>query len=75
MGKTMLSGLHPRVKLSIYWLEKERFLLYEDTYDIWVMFAIESGSFYYEIVRSATKKAPRHSAIWCFVRRASPFAG
>ncbi|MFC3767458.1 helix-turn-helix domain-containing protein [Paenibacillus sp. GCM10012303] len=49
MGKTMLSGLHPRVKLSIYWLEKERFLLYEDTYDIWVMFAIESGSFYYEI--------------------------
>ncbi|MBM7567195.1 AraC family transcriptional regulator [Paenibacillus sacheonensis] len=35
-----------------YWHRKETFQLAEDTYDKWVMFAVEAGSFRYRIQRS-----------------------
>ncbi|RKN85521.1 helix-turn-helix domain-containing protein [Paenibacillus ginsengarvi] len=49
MHKPLLSGFLPQVNLSFYWENKERFLLYEDVYKMWVLFAVVSGSFYYEI--------------------------
>ncbi|MEF3306509.1 helix-turn-helix domain-containing protein [Paenibacillus sp. GYB003] len=49
MLKPLLSGFLPQVEFSIYWENKQKFLLYEDVYQVWVMFAVESGSFYYEI--------------------------
>jgi AraC-like DNA-binding protein len=33
----------------MYWEYKEQFLLYEDSYPHWTIFAVEDGSFYYEI--------------------------
>ncbi|WP_213586158.1 helix-turn-helix transcriptional regulator [Paenibacillus sp. J2TS4] len=32
-----------------YWERKEQFVLHKDSYPIWVMFAVESGSFKYQI--------------------------
>ena len=49
MLKPLLSGCVPQVDLAIYWEKKPKFLYYEDIYKVWVMFAVESGSFYYEI--------------------------
>lgn len=49
MLKPLLSGFLPKVEFSLYWEKKQRFLFYEDIYKVWVMFAVESGSFYYEI--------------------------
>lgn len=41
--------LLPKVIDMVAWKRKEKFLLYEDTYREWVMFAVEDGSFHYEI--------------------------
>lgn len=49
MPKPQLSGLLPSVLTSIYWKQKDKFMFYEDVYTTWVMFAVEKGSFYYEI--------------------------
>lgn len=43
------NGFYPRFNHSMYWDRKEKFELYEDTNENWVVFAIESGSCYYEI--------------------------
>lgn len=43
------TGFVPRFLHSIYWQNKERFELYEDISSNWIIFVIESGSFYYEI--------------------------
>lgn len=42
----------PRLSLSMYWQQKEKFLMYEDTYPHWTIFAVEDGSFYFEIADS-----------------------
>ncbi|MCS7463296.1 AraC family transcriptional regulator [Paenibacillus doosanensis] len=39
----------PEALSHTYWHLKEAFLLKEDTYDYWVMFAVEEGSFRYTI--------------------------
>ncbi|RKN86264.1 helix-turn-helix domain-containing protein [Paenibacillus ginsengarvi] len=52
MNGALLSSLMPVVKHTVYWEKKDVFLLYEDIYKIWVMFVVESGSFYYEIGES-----------------------
>lgn len=39
----------PHLFYSIYWPQKEKFLYYEDTYKDWTVFAVEDGSFYYEL--------------------------
>lgn len=39
----------PQVIHSSYWERKEKFLLNEDTYKEWIVFAVENGSFYYEL--------------------------
>lgn len=52
MNETLLSSLLPVVKHTVYWENKDIFLLYEDIYKTWVMFVVESGSFYYEIGES-----------------------
>ncbi|MBD2861245.1 helix-turn-helix domain-containing protein [Paenibacillus oceani] len=42
-------GFVPQVRELMYWHNKEKFILYEDTSAAWTLFAMESGSFYYEI--------------------------
>ncbi|TNJ63949.1 helix-turn-helix transcriptional regulator [Paenibacillus hemerocallicola] len=44
-----LSDCVPRLIYSMYWERKDKFLFYEDTYKEWTIFAVESGSFYYEL--------------------------
>jgi len=47
-----LSNLFPYVPHDMYymyWERKEKFLLYEDIDENWTMYAVENGSFYYEI--------------------------
>jgi AraC family transcriptional regulator len=39
----------PYPKNGMTWEQKDKFLRYEDVYNVWVMFAVEAGSFYYEI--------------------------
>jgi len=41
--------LLPKATEMMAWKRKEKFSLYEDTYRQWVMFAVEDGSFHYEI--------------------------
>lgn len=49
MSQPRLSSLLPEVSNSTFWDQKDKFMFYEDVYDTWVMFAVEAGSFYYEI--------------------------
>lgn len=49
MSSVPLSDYVPHLTFSIYWPSKDKFLLYEDRYDDWTVFAVEDGSFYYEI--------------------------
>lgn len=44
-----LSAYVPQAMYYMYWERKEKFLLYEDMDDDWTMYAVENGSFYYEI--------------------------
>ncbi|RKN86360.1 AraC family transcriptional regulator [Paenibacillus ginsengarvi] len=44
-----LSTYVPHDMYYMYWERKEKFLLYEDIDENWTMFAVENGSFYYEI--------------------------
>jgi len=39
----------PTLMSSVYWKHKEKFLLYKDTYEEWVLFAVEEGTFHYRI--------------------------
>ena len=39
----------PEMTSHVYWVEKEQFLLEEDTYGEWVLFAVEHGEFVYRI--------------------------
>ncbi|GAA3411279.1 helix-turn-helix domain-containing protein [Paenibacillus hodogayensis] len=45
----MNRDLLPELVTHMYWERKERFLLEQDTYVTWVLFAIEQGSFAYRI--------------------------
>lgn len=38
-----------QIELYHYWYKKEKFMLYEDAYSNWTLFAPEEGSFYFEI--------------------------
>ncbi|RKN86094.1 helix-turn-helix transcriptional regulator [Paenibacillus ginsengarvi] len=49
MDDFLLSDYVPRLIYSMYWERKDKFLFYEDTYKEWTLFAVESGSFYYEL--------------------------
>lgn len=49
MDALPLSDCVPRLIYAMYWVNKEKFLYYEDTYKEWTVFAVESGSFYYEL--------------------------
>lgn len=49
MDSFLLSDCVPRLIYSMYWERKDKFLFYEDTYKEWTIFAVESGSFYYEL--------------------------
>lgn len=49
MEHLLSSDYIPRLINAIYWERKEKFLYYEDTYKDWTLFAVESGSFYYEL--------------------------
>ncbi|MBD2862364.1 helix-turn-helix transcriptional regulator [Paenibacillus oceani] len=49
MDGFLLSDCVPRLIYSMYWERKDKFLFYEDTYKEWTIFAVESGSFYYEL--------------------------
>ncbi|MBD2864834.1 helix-turn-helix domain-containing protein [Paenibacillus oceani] len=44
-----LFGLHWQVNEYTYWEKKQEFLLDTDTYPSWCLFAVENGSFSYEI--------------------------
>ncbi|WP_248927465.1 helix-turn-helix domain-containing protein [Paenibacillus hamazuiensis] len=41
--------IKPHLASHTYWLRKEAFLLAEDTYSDWVLFAVEEGSFHFQI--------------------------
>lgn len=43
------SSLYPILSHHIFWDSKSQFQLSVDTYDLWVLFAVESGSFSYRI--------------------------
>ncbi|MEF3312250.1 AraC family transcriptional regulator [Paenibacillus sp. GYB004] len=44
-----LSAYVPHDMYYMYWERKEKFLLYEDIDENWTIYAVENGSFYYEI--------------------------
>lgn len=44
-----MQNLMPQWKTHIFWQEKLQFQLAEDTYEDWVMFVVEQGSFRYRI--------------------------
>lgn len=44
-----VSDFVPQVQDIMYWHHKERFVFYEDVSSGWTLFAVESGTFYYEI--------------------------
>lgn len=44
-----LQSFYPILSHHIFWNSKTRFQLSVDTYELWVMFAVESGSFSYRI--------------------------
>jgi AraC family transcriptional regulator len=41
--------LFPTINYHAYWKEKSEFLYPRDSYDSWIVFAVEAGSFQYEI--------------------------
>jgi len=49
MCKYDSTNLIPVLSYYMYWKQKAQFLLYEDSYADWTVFAVEDGSFYYEI--------------------------
>ncbi|MDF2658259.1 MAG: AraC family transcriptional regulator [Paenibacillus sp.] len=49
MDATALERCLPKTDNVMYWKQKERFLFEVDTHYKWMMFAVESGSFRYEI--------------------------
>jgi AraC family transcriptional regulator len=42
-------GLEPQLLSQVYWKQKKAFLLDEDTYEEWALFAVTEGRFYYKI--------------------------
>ncbi|MFE5322780.1 helix-turn-helix domain-containing protein [Paenibacillus sp. NPDC056579] len=48
MKPHLLSDYIPTITYYDYWERKEKFLLYEDRYTDWTLFAIEEGAIYYE---------------------------
>ncbi|HLS65884.1 MAG TPA: AraC family transcriptional regulator [Pseudogracilibacillus sp.] len=52
------------IKSHLYWEEKVSFELQEDTYDSWVLFCLESGSFTYEI-GNETGTVRSHEMLYC----------
>lgn len=48
-GQPAPTAFVPKLTAAMVWKRKEKFLLYEDTYHDWVLFAVEEGSFHYEI--------------------------
>ncbi len=44
-----LWNLNPRMSQCTYWFQKQQFSYKEDIYAEWVIFAVEDGSFHYEI--------------------------
>lgn len=49
MSTVPLCGLLPRMDYFMRWEHKEKFMNYEDVHPHWIVFAVEDGSFYYEI--------------------------
>lgn len=49
MERARIDNYVPRLFYSMYWRRKDRFLLYEDLCRWWTIFAVEDGSFYYEL--------------------------
>ncbi|RKN75787.1 helix-turn-helix domain-containing protein [Paenibacillus ginsengarvi] len=49
MNSAALVSCIPSLIFWQYWERKMKFLLYKDIYRHWVIFAVEEGSFYYEI--------------------------
>lgn len=49
MERALIDNYVPRLTYSMYWRRKDRFLLYEDLCRKWTIFAVEDGSFYYEL--------------------------
>jgi AraC-like DNA-binding protein len=49
MKRALIDNYVPRLFYSMYWRRKDRFLLYEDLCREWTIFAVEDGSFYYEL--------------------------
>ncbi|MEF3303823.1 helix-turn-helix domain-containing protein [Paenibacillus sp. GYB003] len=49
MNPCPLSDCVPQLNHTIFWKSKQKFQYYEDSYEEWMVFAVEDGSFYYEI--------------------------
>jgi AraC-like DNA-binding protein len=49
MSTIPLSDFEPHLIYSMYWPRKDKFLYYEDRCTEWTVFAVENGSFYYEL--------------------------
>jgi len=65
-----LEDAMPELISYTYWLRKEAFLLAEDTYEEWVLFVLEEGSFRYRIGEQAEGRAEPGDIIVCPPRHA-----
>lgn len=64
MGVPPLEQLVPVMRTVRYWRQKEQFLMESDTYNLWILFAVEAGSFRYEI-NGEQGTAERGDLVFC----------